>query len=156
MVYMNNENKKSEKKSEDLLGDIERFDRISSDPLVEKSMRSHKHSIIVIIDPDPADNKFYESFFPGNKFIKTRSHSEGVKHASKAITDGTISAIIIDDSIEGGMAPMLVSLFKTLAKKMNSEINIFVTYKGSINIRRYSVRPDVTINKDSGEFDIFY
>lgn len=155
MVYMNSENKKNEKKSDDLLGKIERFDR-PSDPLVEKSVRSHKHSTIVIIDPNPADNRFYESFFPGNKFIRTGSHNDGVKHASKAITEGTISAIIIDDSIEGGMAPMLVSLFKTLAKKMNSELNIFVTYRGSINIRRYSVKPDVTINKDSGDFDIFY
>ncbi|MEM4134303.1 MAG: hypothetical protein QXO35_03150 [Candidatus Micrarchaeia archaeon] len=153
---MDNESKKIERKPDYLQDKIERFDRLETNPLVENSIKSQQHSVIVIIDPNPADDNFYESFFPGNKFIKLISHNDGVRYASKAMEDRTLSAIIVDDAIENGMAPLLVSLFKALSKKTNSEINIFLTYRGNINIRKYSVKPDVILNKDNGNFEIFY
>ncbi|MCX8202624.1 MAG: hypothetical protein N3G74_02370 [Candidatus Micrarchaeota archaeon] len=145
-----------EKNTDPLMNIIERFNYLDRDPILEDRIRNKKKKLIVIIDPNPAEDKFYETFFSSSDIIKAGRQNDGVKLASIAIQNGTLSAIVIDDKIEGGFAPMLVSLFRTLEKKTKSDIDIIVTHDGNIDMKKYPVKPDATINKQNGEMDIFY
>jgi hypothetical protein len=143
-----------EKNNKDSNKGIDPFFKSHSQQHQEK-IESKKQFKILIIDPSPAELEFYDRFFPNDERIMVRSIREGLKLFERYYRNNEISAVILDDSL-GDKAPLVVSLLRTLIKKASLDINIFVTYNSQINTSKYFVKPDVTLNKDNGQIDVFY
>lgn len=125
----------------------------SIEPLIEKNIENKK-SVIIIIDQNPRELEFYRFYFPNSELLLFNNVNDALRRITNNKMNLDISQILIDDNLYDVPAPIIVSLIKKLASDLKKEIIIIVSYKEKIDLKRYNPKPDIIIEKETGEIYI--